>query len=154
MVRKRHIQKKVSPTLQSLMDEVQAEEELKDHKILINPRGEVKMSDVIAELVRPCSENVTSLDEYKDLIALACIAWNTANLPKQKQKKSIRDGLQTLPDLPEDLLQDTSALIMELIKRKKLLFPDNHRMIINFRVTETKEHFNIAIASTLPIEHE
>ena len=50
MVRKRHIQKKVSPTLQSLMDEVQAEEELKDHKILINPRGEVKMSDVIAEL--------------------------------------------------------------------------------------------------------
>jgi hypothetical protein len=50
MARKRHIQKKASPTLRSLMDEVQAVEELKDHQVLINPPGEVKMSDVIAEI--------------------------------------------------------------------------------------------------------
>ena len=154
MARKRHIQKKASPTLQSLMDEVQAEEELKDHKTLINPHGEVKMSDVIAELVRPYSEDATTLNAYTNLIALACIAWNSANLPKRKQKKSIQDGLRSLPNMSGDLRLEMSAFLMELIERKELLFPENHRMIVNFKVTETKKHFNVAIVSTLSIEHE
>ena len=132
------------------MDEVQAVEELKDHQILINPPGEIKMSDEIEELVNPYSEDVTSLNEYQNLIALACIAWNTANLPKRKQKKSVQDGLRTLPDMSADLRQEMSTLLTDLIERKELLFPENHCMIVNFKVTETKKNFRIAIASTLP----
>ncbi len=112
------------------------------------------MSDVIAELVHPYSEDATTLNAYTNLIALACIAWNSANLPKRKQKKSIQDGLRSLPEMSGDLRLEMSAFLMELIERKELLFPENHRMIANFKVTETKKHFNIAIVSTLSIEHE
>jgi hypothetical protein len=55
---------------------------------------------------------------------------------------------------PGDLRQEMSALLVELIERKELLFPENHRMIVNFKVTGTKKNFHIAIASTLSLDQE
>lgn len=148
MPRKRH--KKKSASLQRLMQEMQRETETKVHKVLVNPPGEMKMSDAIGELIKPYSELGDTLPAYKNLVSIACVAWNIANLPQEKRFSEIQEALNNLPDMTGELRLDMTGFMAELIARKELLFPDNRRFIVNFKVTETKNDYNLAIASTLP----
>ena len=144
--RKRH--KKISP-LQDMMAKMREDEDFKNSKVVINPQGEVKMSEVITTLIQPYSELATTLPAYQNLVTIACIAWNTANLPKGEWAKTIGEAISTLPGIDEEARVDMMGFIKALIQRKELLFPDNKRIIVNFKVTETKNKYYVAIASTL-----
>jgi hypothetical protein len=151
MPRKRH-KKKKSSTLQDLMQEMQANKGLKGFKTLINPPGEIKMSDAITELLKPYSDLGDDLSSHTNLVALACVAWNIANMPEKERFREIQHALNQLPDTDSELRMDMTGFMAELIERKELLFPDNQRYIVDFKVTEAKKDYHIAIASTLPAD--
>ena len=144
--RKRH--KKISP-LQDMMAKMRADENFKKSKVVINPQGEVKMSEVITTLLEPYRDMATTLAAYQNLVAVACIAWNTANMPKGEYAQKIGEAISALPGMDGETRVDMMNFMMELIQRKELLFPDNKRIIVNFKVTETRNNYHIAIASTL-----
>ena len=120
-------------------------------KFRMNPKGEISMSDAISELVDPFKEDAPDYESFRNLVTYGCIAWNAANLPIQEQDKLINKMLGSIPRSLEDRLE-LLGLITELMNRKKKLFPDVTRMIVDFKVTDQGENFHIAVASTLEKE--
>jgi len=52
------------------------------------------MSEVLGAFVEPYWEMATTYEDYKKLISLAIIAWNTALLPKEKRKQVLEDTIK------------------------------------------------------------
>jgi hypothetical protein len=52
-----------------------------------------------------------------------------------------------MPD--QESREDFTAIVKELMKRKNRLYPNVNRMIVQFKVTDRKNDFHIAIASTM-----
>jgi len=117
-------------------------------KFKINPKGEISMSDAISELIEPFKEDVDDYTGFRNLVTYGCIAWNAANLPVKEQDDLINKMLAAIPHNMEDRLE-LLGLITELIDRKKKLFPNVSRMIVDFKVTDQGKNFHIAVASTL-----
>ena len=145
---KRNRHKNVS-ALAALIESMRADSTFKRHKLVVSPPGEANMSEVVAELIDPYLKFADTYDAYQKLITTACIAWDMANLPEGEKLASINQIADTLSDLTVQDREDMTEIILELIRRKELLFPDNHRMIVNFEITESGNNFHVAIASTL-----
>jgi hypothetical protein len=157
MVAKRNRHKKITAlpeesALPGLFEELRQDKKTEKFKLIANPEGEAKMSGLIAELIAPYLEDSMTLDTYKNLVATACIAWNTALLPEAEWSPTISKLVSELGTVPGGLRKEMLVIILAMVKRKLALFPDNQRQIINFKVTETKQDYHLAIASTLSPE--
>lgn len=130
------------------MNEMQKDGDLQNQKVVINPQGEAKMSATINELIAPYREMATNRTAYYNLVATACIAWNTANLPQDEWLVNISEAMNALPNLTDDTRPEMTRFILELIQRKLMLFPENRRIIVNFKLTESKDNYHLGIAST------
>jgi hypothetical protein len=115
---------------------------------VINPKGEISMSDAVSQLIEPYKKEVPDYSGFSKLVSLACIAWNTSILPQEKQGEALDKMVAILPGTHETRLE-MLGLMMELVNRKKKLFPDVFRMIVEFKVTDQGGNFHIAVASTL-----
>jgi hypothetical protein len=120
---------------------------LKNQKTLINPQGEAKMSGIITELIEPYRQMAINRASYHNLIAIACIAWNTANLPQEQRLDNINEAINELPVATNEMRLEMTRLVLELVQRKVALFPDNQRIIVNFKINETKDNYHLGIAS-------
>jgi hypothetical protein len=132
--------------LKDFAQEVTANEEIA--KFLLDPTGEVSMSDAISQLIEPFRNDAPDYDGFRNLVTFGCIAWNASNLPTEEQDDLINKMLAAVPRSVEDRLE-LLGLITELMDRKKNLFPKISRMIVDFKVTDQGKNFHIAIASTL-----
>lgn len=117
-------------------------------KLIINPDDEMSMSDAISELIEPFKKDTFDYNSFRNLITYGCLAWNAANLPVKEQDDVINKILATVHSNIQDRLE-LLGLMTELIDRKKKIFPNGSRMIIDFKVTEQGRDFHIAVASTL-----
>ena len=118
-------------------------------KLLLNPQGEISMSDAIWKLIEPYKHDAPTYGAFRTLVTFACTAWNASILPADKQSDLIDKILSaTSTKTTEDRL-DIFALITALMERKKRLFPDVSRMILEFKVTDIGDGFHIAVASTM-----
>jgi len=145
MSRKRK-KKGVSPILKDLADKVTAEGKIE--KFLFNPKGEISMSDAISQLIEPYKDDAPDYNSFNNLVTFACIAWNTSVLPENQRNEALGKMLDVIPGRMEDRL-DTLALLAELMERKRNLFPNVTRMIMEYKVTDQGNNFHIAVASTM-----
>jgi hypothetical protein len=120
----------------------------KDVKIVMNPDGEISMSDAISQLIEPYQDDVYDYETSRKLVTFACVAWNASILPKEMRDEMIGRLLNSVAsnDKHRHGLLD---LITALMARKRNLFPDISRMILDFKVTDLGNDFHIAIASTM-----
>jgi len=118
--------------------------------MVTNPKGEVKMSEVLEEFVEPYLDFAQNRSEREKLFSIAVIAWNLAIMPEQGRQplidQVIKAGLNG-----NDLLaqQDTQEIIDELIARKQNFFAKNKRYIVDFQLQDTGRQFHLSVASTL-----
>ena len=145
MSRKRK-KKGVSPILKDLADKVTAEGKIE--KFLFNPKGEISMSDAISQLIKPYKDDAPDYNSFSNLVTIACIAWNTSNLPEKTRDEAINKMLAVIPGRTEDRLE-MLGLITDLMDRKRKLFPNVSRIIMEHKVTDRGNNFHVAIASTL-----
>jgi len=145
MSRKRK-KKGVSPILENLADKVTAKGKIK--KFLFNPKGEISMSDAISQLIEPYKDDAPDYNSFNNLVTFACIAWNTSVLPENQRNEVLGKMVDVIPGRMEDRL-DTLALLTELMERKRKLFPNVTRMIMEYKVTDQGNNFHIAVASTM-----
>ena len=145
MSRKRK-KKGVSPILKDLADKVTAEGKIE--KFLFNPKGEISMSDAISQLIKPYIDEAPDYNSFNNLVAFACLAWNTSILPEEKRDEALQKMLAVIPAGMRDRF-DIIALLTELMERKRKLFPNISRVIVEHKVTDLGNDFHIAIASTL-----
>ena len=135
-----------SGLMQEFVKQVKAENE--DIKFLFNAKGEINMSGAIKHLIEPFSEDTPGYESFKGLVTLACVAWNTSIFPKKKREKILVEMMDVLEGNIEEQIE-TFNLLGELIERKRKLFPNVSRMIVEHKVTDRGGDFHIAIASTL-----
>ena len=114
-----------------------------------NPKGEVKMSEVLEAFVEPYLDFTHTRSQREKLFTLAVIAWNLAMMPEQERQPMIDElinvGLKGNDPLAQ---QDTRKIIDELIARKQKYFAKNQRYILNFQLQETGDQCHLSVAST------
>jgi hypothetical protein len=128
-----------------------AREFTSDHtnsQMRINPKDEISMSDAISQLIEPYREDAPDYNSFRTLVTFACLAWNLSILPRKDHDKMMKQMLALAPANIRDRL-DMLGLVTELMDRKKMLFPEVKRMIVEYKVTDLGKNFHIAIASTL-----
>jgi hypothetical protein len=116
-------------------------------KTMINPEGELSISDAISNIIAPYRDTAPDYQAFNKLVMVACTAWNASILPAEKREEMLTDMRKTMPD--QQSREDFTEIIKDLMKRKKKLSPNVDRMIVEFKVTDRGDDFHIAIASTL-----
>ncbi|MDQ3007043.1 MAG: hypothetical protein M3R47_16880 [Chloroflexota bacterium] len=134
-----------SPILQNLMQEVKSKTRFT--KTLVNPEGEVSISDAISKIITPYRDTAQDYESFHKLVTVACAAWNASVLPIAERESMLADMRKLMPD--QQSREDFTAIIKELMKRKNRLYPKVNRMIIQFKVTDRRNDFHIAVASTM-----
>jgi hypothetical protein len=122
-------------------------------EIVVSPPGEVKMSEVLEDFVRPYRQEATTEEAMKKLLTLGVIAWNTA-LSDESERQGIIDQIITdaLVQGDKNLKAEIKDLVKEMIARKELYFSECQRMIFDFEVKEVGNRFIISVASILEPE--
>ena len=118
--------------------------------IVKNPKGEVKMSDVLDEFVEPYLPESDELERHEMVYDMAIIAWNLAIIPEDQRQTAISELFdEFLKDKPATARQEFNNLIDEMVARIFELFPDNRRYILAFQLEDGGDQFHLSVASTL-----
>jgi hypothetical protein len=136
---------KNTPILENLMQEVKANTGIAE--TLINPEGEISISDAISNIIAPYREDAPKFQAFHKLVMMACAAWNASILPASERENMLADMRKLLPD--QQSREDFTVVVKDLMKRKNKLYPKVNRLIIKFKVTDLGNDFHIAIASTM-----
>jgi hypothetical protein len=135
-------------SFQKLRQKVKRDMGNKVKGVVHNPPGEIKMSNALEDVIEPFVQEVETLDAMKNLVSIGAIAWNLALLPPEETKKE-------LPKLIKGLTMDFGDsemlidVINQLIERKRKMFPNVDRYIVNFEVEDVGDGWHLSVASTL-----
>jgi len=146
---KRKRRQRTSSNKQKLKKRLQADPAFKNLEIVEPPVDEEKMSAVILRFVEPYSELVSSKQAFERLIVLAMVAWNATLLEGHARQELLDLFKGTLPsDSDQEWQPDIEQLLAKLMRRKERHFADDQRFIIDYRVSESRDEYNLAISST------
>jgi len=128
--------------------------------------GGVKLSEALIDICEPYDYDDLSLDDYKKLIMMTIAAWNVANQPEEKRAEQLLGFLQSMPALNEGLEMDLDAIINEqkeppavivmaqilnaLMRRKLELYPNDDRIVTDFKLTDTATDRHLYVSSIIP----
>ncbi len=101
-------------------------------RVVINPPGEVKMSEVLMELIQPEWNDCANEESMQKLLTLGIAAWNAALVPLAKRTAFLDEIASAFP---RELRSDFRLVIEPLIRRKEQLFPHIRRPIISYDLT-------------------
>ncbi|WP_232251398.1 hypothetical protein [Oscillatoria acuminata] len=115
-----------------------------------NPKGEVKMSEVLEAFVEPYVGFAENQNERETLLTIAVVAWNLSLIP-EKERPSMMDKLIKAALKENHTLdqQEARAIINELMARKQKFFAKNKRFIVDFQLEDIGKHYHLSVASTL-----
>jgi len=117
-------------------------------EIVIEPGGEVKMSEVLAEFVEPYRELGDTEDNYRKLLELAIAAWNASLLPEEGQQDMVDELFDKgMPTVEEEVKTGLKEIVNMLIARKRAYFADCRRAIVDFELTDTGSGYHLTVAS-------
>jgi hypothetical protein len=105
--------------------------------LVVNPRGEIKMSDVLMELIQPEWNTCDTEETMHKLLTLGIAAWNAALLPLDERAAFLDEFATTFPAELRSTFRD---VIEPLIRRKEELFPHIERPILSYDLTWLNPH--------------
>lgn len=117
--------------------------------VVVNPKGEAKMSEVLQAFVEPHLSFAVNKEQRQKLFAIAILAWNLALLPEEQQQEKMEEIIAQM-SLGKDrqAKQDVREILEELTERKRKVFPNNRRYILDFDVRETRDDFHLSVISS------
>ncbi len=110
-----------------------------------------KISTALFEFIEPYHDDDPSGKDILLLLDLALISWNISFLPKREQRKEIdaifQDPRFFAHDMNPEFKSNFRGMLTSLIVRKKQYFSKYKRLIIDFKLTETPEKFDLSVVS-------
>ena len=124
---------------------------LRDEKkvVFIEPKGHVKMSEVLEAFVEPYVDEVDSEEDYRKLLGLAIAAWNVALFPEDKRQDMIDQVIESVSAGDDVLKANLTEIMSELTERKQKYFRKYRRMIVDFELRDTGRGYELQVVSTL-----
>ena len=123
---------------------------LRKGKFVIEPSGEVKMSEVLTDFIEPYLEFANTEEDHRKLLMLAIVAWNTSMLSEEEQQDMVDMVFdEVMSKATEEVKTDLREIMSMLIARKKTYFSEYTRMILDFELTDMGGNYHLSVASTL-----
>ncbi len=88
-------------------------------------------------------------------IGLAALGWNLSLLPEEARDRAMAEVLAGseekagIAGIAPDLL---GSILERFVEQKRLLYPDDSRMILNWQVRMSRRQAHVTVVSTLPGE--
>jgi hypothetical protein len=150
--RKKNKRKKpLTAGMAKLVQRIQNVEFPLPHKVLINPPGHEKMSEVIMEFASPMLEKSTDDEMSRNIISFAILAWNLA-LHKERGNDA---AYQELHDMALSSYTDETGrqqfhhFLAMLLQRKREFFSDYKRFILDYELSFTRDNMHLDVVSTV-----
>lgn len=146
--RKKNKLKKESPQ-KRLLDKVKNSNDLPVSHVVVEPEGQVKMSEVILKFAEPLLDQCEGEESEKTAITLAILIWNLSLLPEKNQDREIEKMCSGL--LGSNDARDYASVMdyaTFLLERKKKYYSDNKRAIVNYQISGSGKNRRLDVAST------
>jgi hypothetical protein len=129
--------------LLKLAEDIRSRSGFDEMSILINPEDQEPLSDRLPEILGDfLMDMATNKEEMERLLFLAVTAWNATVVPEDLQQELFE---RTIGELPEEIHE----LVFAMMERKRQLYPDDHRYVVDFQVDDLGDTFHISVASAM-----
>ena len=142
--------KKKSPTLQRFVKKVTSPDDLPLSKVVVEPNGHEKMSEVILDFAEPLLDECENEATERIGIAMAILVWNLSLFPEKDQDQELLKVCSEISG--SDDAKQTAELLHHanlLLERKKKYYANNQRCIIKYELSGSGRSRRLDIASTL-----
>jgi hypothetical protein len=122
-----------------------------EHEMVINDSLE-KMSDILLDYAEPLLSVIDSDDklEYEKALMMAIVLWNYSIMKETsgriKRIKRIWSMRRMLRPFMADA--ESRSVLNYMLERKRQMYPDNKRVILNYELTEGRKNFHLFVVSS------
>ena len=114
------------------------------------PEGEAKMSAVILQVAEPLvTKYAKTPEQAKTVIMLVIDGWNQSLFPPDKQAVVEKEILARI--VSKGGHAETVGMVVDIMntaaKRRRKLFPDLRRIVVDYKVTISGDSFNLNVSS-------
>jgi hypothetical protein len=109
---------------------------------------EVKISDLVINLVAPLMDEALSFDEEKNVAGLGVAAWNLGIIRALKGEKEM---LKSLEENHIKLPNDVKKLLLEYAEKKYIEYPEYNQFIYDYEfkyISKKQNHLTVAYQIT------
>ena len=119
-------------------------EPLRRHPLMI----EEEMSDVLMDFAEPVLGNIDDDSYFDDAIAFSALCWNLALIRSEGQRAHLNDAVGAMAGSDLFKRHGIQQSIRILLDRKKALFADYRRLIVDYKVVEEAAGPRLLVMST------
>lgn len=111
-------------------------------KMVTTSDNMVKMSIALKDLIEPYEVFCFTEEAMNQLLQIGVMAWNLANTPT-KQKKALRKKVMAFMEdaVTPECVDKAADFLDTLLERKKELYPNDKRFIMDFQLEYTAKNF-------------
>jgi hypothetical protein len=118
-------------------------------QLRIEPRGEVRMSEVLEAFVEPYLGLASTDNGRRALLQIASLAWNAAILPAEERRALLdRVADTSFLGFQGEAREEVQDLLANMIARKLALFDENKRIILGVELTGAEGGY-LSVISTV-----
>ncbi len=148
---RKRLKKAISDSQENLLQRVKDQSIDGGRELLIAPPNMTKMSEIIIDYAQPLLNVAKNDEEQKKAISIAIAIWNLSLYPKEMQSEYIGKitEIMTASRKDSELSENEKEVLNFLMKRKKTLFPEIKRVILDYEYVETPKGFHINVVSNI-----
>jgi hypothetical protein len=112
---------------------------------------ERKMSQVILDFAEPLLEETVDDEDFRRAISIAIMFWDLALYPEDEQEKLFGDMIRDLGEAAQndpEVIAYLTGVGRTLLLRKKTLFPDIKRAILDYEIVDKGDSMQLLVTST------
>jgi hypothetical protein len=128
--------------------EVLEKQRARRHQATIDPAVDTHMAAVMQEFVQPYLVAADTDELLEKLYGLASVAWNASFVDEQAQTAEMDKIIGDIaPGAPRRKRENMRALIAHMIARRKQLFSEHQRLIVNYKLHPIGQELHLTVAS-------
>lgn len=105
-------------------------------------------SELVLNFCKPLLAEAHQLNGEDNAVGLGVFAWNASFLPKERWVQGLRNSLSQF-QLSDEAYQTLEDIVAEMIRQKKLMFPDDMRVITNYDVQHEEGGIQLTVDAKL-----
>lgn len=108
-----------------------------------------KMSEVIIDFAEPLLDALDDDELFERAIGCAVVCWNLSFLQEKKQQRQMRAMVKEFDKSHLLTRLEAEHFVRMLLERKRILFADDKRIVLNYKIVEEEDHHHLFTMSTL-----
>jgi hypothetical protein len=105
------------------------------------------MSEVLLDFAGPILQDLDDRD-FKAAITFSALCWNLALLRSEDQRTHLNNAISAIAESDPFKHREIQPFVRMLLDRKKALFADDKRLIVDYKVVEEAAGPRLLVTST------